>query len=355
MSICFEPGFFDVDQRAAKLTEMGDPLVLLNEKIDWESFRTTLNLVYQKPRKSNAGAKPIDVVLMFKILVLQQLNNLSDDRIEYQIRDRLSFMRFLGLQLESRAPDSKTIWVFRERLKDLNLVEELFGRFHEQLARLGYVAKAGQMIDATFVEVPRQRNTREENADIKSGKQPEEWADKPAKLRQKDIEARWVTKNKERHFGYKNHVNADQATKLVQSYSVSHAAVHDSNLFERLLDQTATPDGNKRPVYADSAYRSKECEERLLADRIESHIHEKGHRGCPLTDEQKASNRIKSRTRARVEHIFGAQSAMGIHIVRTIGMARAKVKIGMMNLVYNMMRCIQLIKRDAIKQSKTAT
>lgn len=355
MSICFEPGFFDVDQRAAKLTEMGDPLVLLNEKIDWESFRTTLNLVYQKPRKSNAGAKPIDVVLMFKILVLQQLNNLSDDRIEYQIRDRLSFMRFLGLQLESRVPDSKTIWVFRERLKDLNLVEELFGRFHEQLARLGYVAKAGQMIDATFVEVPRQRNTREENADIKSGKQPEEWADKPAKLRQKDIEARWVTKNKERHFGYKNHVNADQATKLVQSYSVSHAAVHDSNLFERLLDQTATPDGNKRPVYADSAYRSKECEERLLADRIESHIHEKGYRGCPLTDEQKASNRIKSRTRARVEHIFGAQSAMGIHIVRTIGMARAKVKIGMMNLVYNMMRCIQLIKRDAIKQSKTAT
>ncbi len=355
MSICFEPGFFDVDQRAAKLTEMGDPLVLLNEKIDWESFRTTLNLVYQKPRKSNAGAKPIDVVLMFKILVLQQLNNLSDDRIEYQIRDRLSFMRFLGLQLESRVPDSKTIWVFRERLKDLNLVEELFGRFHEQLARLGYVAKAGQMIDATFVEVPRQRNTREENADIKSGKQPEEWADKPAKLRQKDIEARWVTKNKERHFGYKNHVNADQATKLVQSYSVSHAAVHDSNLFERLLDQTATPDGNKRPVYADSAYRSKECEERLLADRIESHIHEKGYRGCSLTDEQKASNRIKSRTRARVEHIFGAQSAMGIHIVRTIGMARAKVKIGMMNLVYNMMRCIQLIKRDVIKQATTAT
>lgn len=130
MSICFEPGFFDVDERAAKLTEIGDPLVLLNKKIDWESFRPTLILVCQKPGKGNTGAKPIDVVVMFKILVLQQLNNLSDDRIEYQIRDRLSFMRFLGLQFESSVPDSKTIWVFSERLKDLNLVEELFGKFH---------------------------------------------------------------------------------------------------------------------------------------------------------------------------------------------------------------------------------
>ena len=80
---------------------------------------------------------------MFKILVLQQLNNLSDDRIEYQIRDRLSFMRFLGLQLEDRVPDAKTVWLFRERLKEMNLVEVLFGRFHEQLAAQGYVARAG--------------------------------------------------------------------------------------------------------------------------------------------------------------------------------------------------------------------
>ncbi len=86
---------------------MGDPLIVLKEQIDWEAFRRSLNVVYEKARKSNAGAKPIDVVLMFKILVLQQLNNLSDDGIEYQIRDRLSFMRFLGLQLESRVKDAR--------------------------------------------------------------------------------------------------------------------------------------------------------------------------------------------------------------------------------------------------------
>jgi len=346
MPIRLQPGFFDIHERTAKLTEMGDPLVVLKEQIDWEAFRPSLNVVYEKTRKSNAGAKPIDVVLMFKILVLQQLNNLSDDGIEYQVRDRLSFMRFLGLQLESRVPDAKTVWLFRERLKELNLVDELFAKFHEQLAMHGYVARAGQMIDATFVEVPRQRNSREENACIKAGEPPEAWGKKPAKRRQKDVDARWTRKNEERHYGYKNHVNADVANKLVQSYAVSDAAVHDSQVFEELLDQTIDTESKKRPIYADSAYRSKECEEKLVAHEFESQIHEKGARSHPLTDEQKASNRIKSKTRARVEHIFAAQHAMGGHIVHTIGLARAKVKIGMMNLVYNMKRLVQLIKRD---------
>jgi transposase, IS5 family len=173
MSLQPQPSFFDLQERSAKLTEMGDPLVGLNEQIDWEAFRASLNRVYERVRKSRAGAKPIDVVLMFKILVLQQLHNLSDERIEYQIRDRLSFMRFLGLQLESRVPDAKTVWLFGEGLKELKLVEVLFTKFHEQLAKRGYVARAGQMIDATFVEVPRQRNSREENAGIKAGEPPQ--------------------------------------------------------------------------------------------------------------------------------------------------------------------------------------
>lgn len=348
-----QPGFFDIEERTAKLTEMGDALVGLNAQIDWEAFRGELNRVHEKPRKSRAGAKSIDVVLMFKILVLQQLHNLSDDRIEYQVRDRLSFMRFLGLQMESRVPDAKTVWLFRERLKELKLVEGLFAKFHEQLAARGYVARAGQMIDATFVEVPRQRNTREENAGIKAGAPPEAWQETPAKQRQKDVDARWTKKNHETHYGYKNHVNADEANKLVQSYVVSDAAVHDSQVFDELLDQGTDAEGEKRAVYADSAYRAQEREARLAAEGFESQIHEKGTRGHPLTEAQKASNRIKSKTRARVEHVFAAQHAMGGHLVRTIGLARATVKIGMMNLVYNMRRLGQLLKRDARALART--
>jgi len=196
-----QPGFFDVDERTAKLAQLGDPRVGLKARIDWEAFRSDLNRVYDKQRKSNAGAKPFDVVLMFKLLVLQQLHNLSDDRIEYPIRDRLSFMRFLGLHLEERVPDSKTVWLFREHLKREGLVEILFDRFHGQLASQGYTARAGQMIDATFVEVPRQRNAREDNARIKAGETPVQWTQDSAKpmLRQKDLDARWTQKNKETH------------------------------------------------------------------------------------------------------------------------------------------------------------
>lgn len=347
MSKPHQPGFFDVESRTAKLTEMGDPLVGLNAQIDWEAFRPDLNRVHAKARKSNAGAKPTDVVLMFKILVLQQLHNLSDERIEYQIRDRLSFMRFLGLQLEDKVPDAKTVWLFRERLKEINLVETLFARFHEQLAQRGYVARAGQMIDATFVEAPKQRNTREENALLKEGAIPIEWGkeENKHKLAQKDTEARWTKKNNETHYGFKNHINADQTHKLIQNYTVTDAAVHDSQAIDGLLDKEADANGDKRPVYADSAYRSAEREAELAQQNITSRICEKGSRGHPLSEEQKAANHEKSRVRSRVEHVFGAQAQMGGHWVRTIGLLRAKIKIGMMNLVYNMMRLVQLARR----------
>ena len=109
-------GLFDLEDRAAKLTAMGDPLVTLNAEVDFEAFRIDLVRVYEKPRKSNAGAKPFDVVLMFRVLILQHLYTLPDNAIDYQVRDRLSFMRFLGMHLEDRVPDAKTVWVFRERL-----------------------------------------------------------------------------------------------------------------------------------------------------------------------------------------------------------------------------------------------
>ena len=128
---------------------MGDPLVALNAEVDFKAFRTDLVRVYEKPRNSIARAKPFEVVLMFRGLILHHLCNSSDEAIDYPIRDRLSFMRFLGVHLEDRVPDAKTVWVFRERLKPLGLVDVLFARFDEQLAQRGHVAKSGHMIDAT--------------------------------------------------------------------------------------------------------------------------------------------------------------------------------------------------------------
>ena len=227
----------------------------------------------------------------------------------------------------------------------------LFARFNEQLALRGYVAKAGHMIDATFVEAPRQRNTREENATIKAGEIPEGWDDpeQAAKRRQKDLDARWTKKNNQPHYGYKNPINADAATKLIQGYAVTPAQVHDSQVFDALLDtETRSPAAQRRPVYADSAYRSAEREADLARRGLENQIHEKGTRAAPLTDAQKAANRKKTSVRARVEPIFGAQAAMNGHVVRTIGLERAKVKIGWLNLTYNMKRRVQLSAMETL-------
>ena len=239
------------------------------------------------------------------MLVLQRMNNLSDDRLEYQVRDRLSFMRFLGLDLVGTVPDAKTMWVFREELKENRLIERLFTRFDECLRELGVELKSGQMIDATFVTVPKQRNTREENKIIKEGAVPIEWGQSPHKLAQKDIDARWTKKNNESFYGYKDHANVDRGTKLITAWEVTSAQVHDSQVLEEVLQPTEVGGVN---VYADSAYRSNAQEENLIASGHASHIHEKGSRNHPLTEAQKSSNKEKSRIRVRVEHVFGSMT-----------------------------------------------
>ncbi|MGV8986069.1 MAG: IS5 family transposase [Cypionkella sp.] len=335
-------GFFDLSDRYASLDAKKDPLVEINAVVPWEEFRPVLERVWRKPegdRKSRAGRKPMDAVLMFKTLVLSALYNLSDDQIEYQVRDRLSFMRFLGLGLEDRVPDAKTVWLYREALAQAGLVEALFKQFDGHLARQGYIARGGQILDASIVPVPRNHNKREENTAIKAGETPEGWADKPAMRCQKDVDARWTQKHGKSHYGYKNHVNVDRMHKLVRRYHVTDAAVHDSQAVDHLLMQGNTGSG----VWADAAYRSEETETKLRAQELKSHIHRKGKRGKPLTEQAKGSNRTKSTIRVRVEHVFGAQANdMGGTLVRTIGMVRAKAKIGMKNLAYNMRRLLQL-------------
>ena len=335
-------GFFDLSDRYASLDAKKDPLIEINTVVPWDEFRPLLERVWRKPdedRKSRAGRKPMDVVLMFKALVLSALYNLSDDQIEYQVRDRLSFMRFLGLGLGDRVPDAKTVWLYREALAKAGMVDELFAQFDGYLARRGYIARGGQILDASIVPAPHNHNKREENVAIKAGEVPEDWEKKPAKRSQKDVDARWTKKHGTSHYGYKNHVNVDRKHKLIRRYHVTDAAVHDSQAVDRLLTRGNTGSG----VWADAAYRSAEIEATLKARKLTSHIHRKGKRGKPLTQQAQKSNRTKSTVRVRVEHIFGAQANdMGGTLVRTIGLVRAKAKIGMKNLAYNMRRLGQL-------------
>lgn len=340
-------GFFDADERLNALSAKGDPLEAIDRVVSWENFRADIEAVVLTPaadKKNSAGRKPIDAIVMFKMLVLQSLYNLSDEQAEYQVRDRLSFTRFLKLELEGRIPDATTLWLFREKLSKAGLVEKLFEQFSQQLDAKGYIARGGQMVDATIVPVPKQRNTRDENDRVKAGETPAAWEPKPFKNRQKDKDARWTKKHGKSFYGYKNHVNADAKHKLIQRYDVSDASVHDSQKLDGLLNNSNT----SREVFADSAYRSAETEEKLKARGFRSRIHKRGSRAAPLSKCQERANKKKSKTRARIEHVFGDQeNAPGGRLVRTIGIVRARTKIGMQNLVYNMRRLVTLERMAA--------
>jgi IS5 family transposase len=333
-----QTGCFDWQNRFEKLDKTGDPLLKRNTAINWEMFLAELEALRDKQRKSNAGAKPYDAVLMFKVLILQQLYNLSDEAVEYQILDRMSFMRFLGLQAGDPVPDAKTIWLFREQLKAAGRMEQLFTQFTEFLAANGYAAKQGQIVDASIVATPRQRNSRDENRQLKDGTTPEEWPE--AKKRQKDVDARWTKKNGKTYYGYKNHVDIDVQHKFIRGYAVTDAAVHDSQVFEDLLDEN----NSSRDVYADSAYRSEESRERLAELGFREHLQRKGCKNLPLTKREQQGNRTRARIRSRIEHVFGVQAMMaGNLILRCIGMIRARVKIGLRNLAYNINRYAVLV------------
>ena len=342
-------GFFDTENRYEKLTQMGDPLEKLNGAIDWEMFREKLTAVCQKEDYTKGGRPPIDVIMKFKASVLRRIYNLSYDQVEYQINDRLSFMRFLGLSLSDKVLDSRTLWDFENRLAEAEVVEELFCMFDAMLESEGLITHKGTIIDATFVDAPRQRNSRDENKKIKSGEVPEEWKkpeNKP-KLRQKDTDARWAKKGIETHYGYKDHVKCDAESKLITNYGVTDAALHDSQRCTDLLDE------NDEVFYADSAYAGEEIA-RNLPEGCENQICEKGTRNHPLTEEQKESNRKKSKVRCRIEHIFGfmTNSMNGITI-RSIGITRAWFYVGMTNLVYNFFR-YEFLKRPKSSDGITA-
>jgi transposase, IS5 family len=333
-----QTGLLDWQIRFQQLDTGGDPLPKLKKLVEWERFRPELEAVRDKERKSNAGRKPFDVILMFKVLVLQSLYNLSDEKIEFQIRDRISFMRFLDLSLGDAVPDEKTIWLFREQLTEAGLIKRLFEEFETFLEEKGFSARKGQIIDASIVEAPRQRNSREENRQIKEGQTPEDWSEQ--KKRQKDTDARWTKKNGQNHYGYKNHIDVDVKHKLIRDYEVTPASVHDSQVFEGLLDE----DNSSRDVWADSAYRSEEKLDELKKRKYREHLQRKGYRHKKLTQREAQGNRTRSRIRSRIEHVFGVQAKRaGNLIVRAIGLVRVKAKVGLRNLAYNLDRYCVLV------------
>jgi IS5 family transposase len=355
-----QPGFFDVDERHAALSAAGDPLERLAGVVDFELFRDDLEAALRRSERARGGRPPYDPVLMLKILVLQTLYTLSDDQTEYQIRDRISFMRFLGLALHDRVPDATTIWLFREQLIRAGAIERLFGRFDTVLRDAGYLAMGGQIVDATVVQARRPRLRADEKATVKGGGVPEGWS--KAKRAQMDTDGRWTLKRGRQRapaegefqarsgsaitvpvFGYKNHLSIDRRHGFIRTYTVTDAAAHDGGQLDALLDA----DNTASPVWADSAYRSK-ANVRLVARRgLVPQFQRPKPRGRPMPPHVARGNASRARVRVAVEHVFAAQKCRLGLIVRTVGLARATAKLGLANLVTNLRRLVWFETRSA--------
>jgi IS5 family transposase len=323
-------------------------------------FRPVLTKALRRSAPSKGGRPPFDPVLKFRMLVLQSLHGLSLAQTSYMVRDRLSCMRFCGLGPGDRVPDENTLWDFRETLIKARALDKAFERLDGTISQAGYLPMGGQIIDATLVAAPKQRNTDGEKAAIKEGQGASEiWPDHPAKAAQKDTSARWTVKFAKAKpkddgtpqidiaipfFGYKSHISIDRRHGIIRREKTTDAAAHDgARLREGLID----PANTASDVWADTAYRSAANEAFLEKAGKTSRIHRKKPRGKPMSRTVAKGNATRSKVRARVEHVFAEQKdRMGLFI-RTIGIARAAATITLANMAYNMKRWCWLEGRSA--------
>lgn len=334
-----QAGFFEIEDCYARLDSAGDPLSNLDAVVDWRGLEALMRgIIFERDSNGGKGGRPpLCGLMMAKVLILQACNNLADDRTEFLINDRLSFKRFLGLGVNDKSPDAKAIWLWRERVRHSGLSEKIFAWFESELVRSGFEAKGGQIVDATFV--PTHKPTGKHKKQLRN-----EVPLTQAQNRQIDRQASFTKKGGTPYHGYKNHTNVDAKYKLIRKSETTTASVHDSQKLEDVI--TAMPSETSetdRKLWADSAYRSAEAEAMLATKNLVSNVHERAYRNKPLTDLQKASNRLKSSVRARVEHVYGhMETAMGGMMIHTIGLARAQVKMTFKNLAYNMQRFVFL-------------
>lgn len=279
--------FTDDEKILSKLSEKGNPLERLDAVMDWNIFLPLLSELFSRKDKviSRGGRLHLDYLMMFKVHLLQRLHNLSDDAMEYQLLDRLSFPRFVGCH-EDTVPDAKTIWLYREKLTKSGLEKEWFDLFYAHLTDEGVIAHSGQIVDATFVKCPKQDNQK-----IKKGEKIEGW--NKTKRSPKDLDATWTCKGGVRYFGYKNHICVDRKSKLIKNYEVTTASVHDSNVLAPLCDANET-------FFDDSAYVGKS-----VPEGCHHHTIRRAFRNKPLTETDKVINRHIAKVRCRVEHVFG--------------------------------------------------
>lgn len=292
--------------------------------------------------KSSAGRPPFDAVLMFRIVFLGIITHASDAEMSRAILSDSITRLFLKVP-PGTFISRQAIWDYRDFFVKSGVCELITNSHLDELRQQGLLDDTGALIlDGSFVEAPKQRNTREENQQIKNGQGAKLWCDQPAKKRQKDTNARWAKKNKETHFGYKVHALVDAVSKIIVYCTTTAANVHDSKALDKVLNED---EDRGRVLYADSAYSGDALEKLTKSFNVIPCFCEKGYKNHPLTEKQKANNREKSKTRCRIEHVFGhIQTVFKGSYVRSIGVDRATAYNWLIMLGCNLCRQEMLLR-----------
>lgn len=326
---------FAAATRTQKINRLGDPLLAFEKYIDFAALAARVDAVAPRKESTRGGRPPYPTETMVRILFIKRLNNLSDEQIEYQLLDRMSYQRFCGLSDSANIPDRTTVWTFENRIGAVG-AKALFEEIDQQLFNHGFLARGGQIIDATLVPAPKQHFTREEKEQLVRGEIPGEWNE--AKRRQKDLDTTWTKKHGKSYHGYKLSISIDKRHKVIRRIVTDTASTHDSQHFDAVLD----PCNSNSDVYADKGYASGEREAQLESACYRNRIQRKGARNHPLSKRQEGRNQRIVKTRARVEHIFATMTQMGGKLIRTIGQARANFAMILMATGYNLKRLVYL-------------
>ncbi len=321
---------FILQKQYEKIRGLGDRLDMIKNLINWNKFRNIIGKLYNNEK---TGRPNHDEVVMIKILLLQQWYTLSDEELEYQIHDRISFRKFLDFP--EKIPDYSTVWRFRERLSETNTLKKVWTELQHQMDNKGLTVKSGVIQDASFIEADlgRKKHYEEKKAE-KRGEKIDYSNKQKAHM---DADGTFSVKHGQVHYGYKLHEKSDVDYDLIRAFEVTTASLHDNQ-----IDLIKPGD---IAAYRDKGYAGKPIKHKGVLDRTMK----KAAREKPLTKKEKAYNKKISHIRAPGERQFSViKNIFKGGYTRLKKIARVTVQEMFVCFAYNLYQLVTLIKKGTI-------
>ena len=328
----------------------------IDKLINWDEMDRMIKQYYSKGF-SVAGRPSYPGLLLFKMCLLQTWYGLSDYEVEERVNDSLSFMQFVGLQLEDEVPDHSVISRFRSELTKKEAFEKIFEQINAQLENKGLIVKTGAIVDATVTDSPRKpkgkttyavADDRKEEQRNQEDIKEETEQNQLIKITQPgvDTEAAWLKKAGKLHYGYKKHLCTDDAEGMVMAVTTTSANESDMHYITDVVDKSKLKKGAR--VKADKGYASAANRQALNERGLKDNIMHKAVKNKPLTAWQIKFNQIISKTRYKVERTAGSMKRwFRAAVARYVGLAKTHTQHLMEAIAYNLYRVPGIVAKNA--------